>query len=94
MLTHVIYLLQTLDDINDMDDVKRKWSCLNVLAGNSKIPSTEEVLMTDQDLQLSQKFIRRIIKRWDTSMNLYTHNCQHFSSYVKDLLKGEEVCPL
>jgi hypothetical protein len=25
-------------------------------------------------------------------MNLYTHNCQHFSNFVTDLMKEEEIC--
>ena len=34
----------------------------------------------DYDLQL---FIKYIINNWESSMNLYTHNCQHFSNFVK-----------
>ena len=80
--------------MNDVEDVKRKWSCLNMIASNTNNPSLEEVLMTDEELLYAQKFIKRIVKKWDTSMNLYTHNCQHFSGFVKDLLKEEEICPI
>jgi phage FluMu protein gp41 len=26
------------------------------------------------------------IKKWNTTMNLYTHNCQHFSKFVNDII--------
>jgi hypothetical protein len=80
--------------MNDIEDVKRKWSCLNMITSNTNNPSLEDVLTTDEELQYAQKFIKRIVKKWHTSMNLYTHNCQHFSGFVKDLLKDEEICPL
>ena len=56
--------------------------------------SLEDVLRTDEELLHAQKFIKRIVKKWDTSMNLYTHNCQHFSGFVQELLKNEEICPI
>lgn len=34
----------------------------------------------DYDLQF---FIKSIIEKWSNSMNLYTHNCQHFSYFIK-----------
>lgn len=30
-----------------------------------------------------QYFIKEIISKWKSSMNLYNHNCQHFSNFVK-----------
>ena len=36
--------------------------------------------------------IDRIYRKWSCSMNLYTHNCQHFSHFVGDLLTYERVC--
>jgi hypothetical protein len=30
-----------------------------------------------------QYFIKNIIKKWSNSMNLYNHNCQHFSYFIK-----------
>ena len=82
------------DDVNDVEDVKKKWSCLNRMSTDERSASHHEVLLLDDELRHAQKFIKRIIKKWDTSMNVYTHNCQHFSWFVKDLLKEEEVCPL
>ena len=61
---------------------------------NPQTPSLEEIFSSDEELIETQKFIRRIVKKWDTSMNLYTHNCQHFSGFVKDLLREEEICML
>lgn len=84
----------TVDNIYDVEDVKRKWSCLNMIADHTHKSSVEEIFQSDGELIETQKFIKRIMKKWDTSMNLYTHNCQHFSWFVKDLLKDEEVCLL
>ena len=36
--------------------------------------------------------IERIYRKWSCKMNLYTHNCQHFSYFVGDLLSYERVC--
>jgi hypothetical protein len=42
--------------------------------------------ITDQTFKkIKNKKIKKIIidiKSWNTSMNLYTHNCQHFSKYI------------
>lgn len=82
------------DDVNDVENIYKKWSCLNKMSNGERSPPHHDLLLLDNDLRLAQKFITRVIKRWDTSMNAYTHNCQHFSWFVKDLLKEEEVCPL
>ena len=31
-------------------------------------------------------FMKDIINNWPTSMNLYTHNCQHFSNFIQENL--------
>lgn len=87
-------VFETTDDINDVEDVKKKWSCLNMMTSSTNCPTLEDVLRTDEELLHAQKFIKRIVKKWDTSMNLYTHNCQHFSGFVRELLKNEEICPI
>jgi len=28
------------------------------------------------------------VKKWNTNMNLYTHNCQHFSAFVENKIIG------
>lgn len=49
-----------------------------------------------EELALMQKTIDRIYhkwnKRWNTHMNFYTHNCIHFSYFVRQMLKEDEVC--
>ena len=81
-------------NVHDVADVKRQWSCLNMMSANPQTPSLEDVFSSDGDMIETQKFIRRIVKKWDTSMNLYTHNCQHFSWFVKNQLREEEICML
>ena len=56
-------------------------------------PSVDVALKANSELVLSQRFIKSIIENWDTSMNLYTHNCQHFSEFVKDLLNASGSFP-
>jgi hypothetical protein len=41
----------------------------------------------DESLQVVRQIIDRIHRRWSCNMNLYTHNCQHFSHFVRDMLK-------
>lgn len=76
--------------MNDLKGIKRKWSCLSCDHEMSK-PSAST---TDEEFSQAKKFINRIEKKWSTTMNLYTHNCQHFSYFVTDLLKEEEICLL
>jgi len=47
-----------------------------------------------EELALMHKTIERIYRRWNTRMNFYTHNCIHFSYFVRDMLKEDEVCPV
>ena len=46
----------------------------------------ESQLISDQVFKkIKNKNIKKFItniKTWNTSMNLYTHNCQHFSQYI------------
>jgi hypothetical protein len=49
---------------------------------SKKISNT--VFSNIRNLQI-KKFITKI-KEWNSVMNLYTHNCQHFSKYAKELL--------
>jgi len=37
----------------------------------------------DYELQI---FMKNIINNWTSSMNLYTHNCQHFSNFIHENL--------
>jgi hypothetical protein len=53
--------------------------------------STVTINNIDEENSQAKKFIKRIKKKWGSSMNLYTHNCQHFSNFVTDLLKEEEI---
>ena len=47
-----------------------------------------------EELALMHKTIERIYRRWNTRMNFYTHNCIHFTYFVRDMLKEDDVCPV
>ena len=47
-----------------------------------------------EELELMHKTIERIYRRWNTRMNFYTHNCIHFSYFVREMLKEDDVCPV
>jgi len=47
-----------------------------------------------EELELMHKTIERIYRRWNTRMNFYTHNCIHFSHFVRNMLKEDDVCPV
>ena len=46
----------------------------------------------DEDFIFIQQFLKRIYRKWNCSMNLYSHNCQHFSNFVFNLMKKEVIC--
>ena len=50
--------------------------------------SLESQQLTDTVVHsIHDKDIKKIlyeVKKWNTNMNLYTHNCQHFSEFVKN----------
>jgi hypothetical protein len=60
---------------------------LHVKEKNSQYQNyLESQLISDQVFKkIKNKKIKKFItniKTWNTSMNLYTHNCQHFSQYI------------
>jgi hypothetical protein len=76
------YMLSNNEFIN-------KWHIMNVKDPYKSIELTNNILENncnkkkycrDNDLQL---FMKYIINNWSSSMNLYTHNCQHFSNFIK-----------
>ena len=91
------FLLVDAADYTTSDTIKSLWTCYSL--GNEHVCNLQHGVVdwsapSQEDLDRSKKFIKRIQRKWDCSMNLYTHNCQHFSWFVQDLFKGEAVCPL
>jgi hypothetical protein len=70
----IIRVLRIPDAAGDLD-ITNSWKSVS-----EKSESTADI----NDLQ-----IIRLIKRtksWNTEMNMYTHNCQHFSAFMQGLL--------
>lgn len=67
---------------NNKKDIIKHWYSIN-----SKLTVYESQLLTDKTYKnIKDEFIKekmsKIVK-WDAHMNIYYHNCQHFSSFVK-----------
>jgi hypothetical protein len=62
-------------DFNDDDKLVNKW------IQESKTP--ENSIFYDIELK---KIMNQVNEEWYQYMNLYTHNCQHFSYYLKNKL--------
>ena len=72
----------SLEKYNNKKDIINHWHSVN-----SKLTAYESKLLTDKTYEnIKDEFIKekmsKIVK-WDSRMNLYYHNCQHFSSFVK-----------
>lgn len=83
--------------IKDLQTIKRKWLCVGfpdtaencLVDDNSKILTFAEMMaMTDVD-DTVKTVIEQIYRKWSCSMNLYNHNCQHFSDFVADMLRKD-----
>ena len=67
---------------DNKNDIINHWHSIN-----SKLTAYESLLLTDKIYEnINDEFIKekmsKIVK-WDSHMNLYYHNCQHFSYFVK-----------
>jgi uncharacterized phage-associated protein len=75
----------SLEKYSSKKDIINHWHSVN-----SKLTAYESQLLTDKTYEnINDEFIKekmsKIIK-WDSHMNLYYHNCQHFSSFVKQTI--------
>lgn len=58
-------------------------------AGDLDITNSWKVLSEEPAADINDRHIIRLIQRtksWNTEMNMYTHNCQHFSAFMHGLL--------
>ena len=89
--------------LSNLNTLKRSWCCLGPdavagldddenIKGWSLVSDLEncEDLGSDYDILLS--LIRRIQRKWDCNMNLYKHNCIHFSNFCMQVAKQDLVC--
>jgi hypothetical protein len=59
---------------------------------NTLLRSITNLDELSEDYLFCVKLIERVQRRWSLRMNLYHHNCQHFSDYVLALVAQDEVC--
>jgi hypothetical protein len=62
------------------------WNKSNNVTTLVSLHQTISAIQTMNDTFLREKMMY-IIQHWDTSMQLYTNNCQHFSRYAKNYLE-------
>lgn len=85
---------------SEIFSLKEQWSCISMpdMSWKAKLieklhPTPEIELADDDDDLLEIKSIIDDVKtKWSHDMHLYSHNCQHFSRYVVQLLKNYECC--
>jgi hypothetical protein len=74
--------LRHFDSISIFDDNKiiEKWNEDNNCSWKESIKKTNKVFSDIHDLKIKNKI--KNIRTWKNEMNLYNHNCQHFSFSV------------
>ena len=85
---------ELLDVEFDNDAVLESMPASNV-ASSTSLHANDIVMIADElpdDYALLIKLIERIKRKWDCNMNLYNHNCQHFSEFVLHMVRHDEVC--
>lgn len=92
----VRFLKDGFNSVKEFQEIKGTWACMNYDDYNpiESMEVSESALngVTEPELQHVKNAIKRIQKQWNSEMNFYTHNCRHFSAFVKRFLKSEEVC--
>ena len=90
------FLKDGFNSVKEFQEIKDTWACMNYDDYNpmQSVEVSESALncVTEPELQQVKKAIQRIQSQWDTDMHFYTHNCRHFSGFVKKFLAAEEVC--
>lgn len=85
--------------LNNLKELKKTWSCLGP-AGDLERSELDAILNSSsptldtlkEDYESVIQLIARIKRKWNCRMNLYSHNCQHFSAFVERLVRKDEVC--
>jgi hypothetical protein len=82
----------------NLEALKRTWSCMGP-ASDDQFAEINTFLQSSADNQAEDylfcvALIERVKRKWSTRMNLYHHNCQHFSHFVLNLVTKDEVCAI
>ena len=76
--------------VENIDDMMRlnSWACIADYNDDS-------AASTKETLELFYPILKKIMTKWDGSkINLYFHNCQHFSRFVGILVQKSECCSI
>jgi hypothetical protein len=70
---------------------KQPWDLLlgKNVKGRVRLRHVTKLDNSESQIFIKNNKIKKIVKKlfeWDPTMNLYTHNCQHFSSYAKKVI--------
>jgi len=71
----------TIDDDEKIIEELKKFMDLNITCEQSQEMS-DSVVRSIKNIEVLEFFKK--VTQWGRSMNLYSHNCQHFSRYVED----------
>jgi hypothetical protein len=77
--------IRHIEDVSFFEDeqIEEKWSNMNNIDFIESQKLSDKTYKEINDPEM--KNIIDKIKEWNNSMNLYTHNCQHFSSFVSGI---------
>jgi len=81
--------LRRIDNVNfnETDEIVSEWNSMNE---RNEYQSEKLSHKTYDRIHNSEiKSFISLAKKWDKSMNVYTHNCQHFSSYAKRIYDSD-----
>ena len=72
---------------NDTDKILSKWNSINE---NNEYQSDKlSTAIYNRIYNFELKTFIALVKKWDKLMNMYTHNCQHFSSHAERIYASE-----
>lgn len=84
-----IRLRQIMTNIENSDHIIEQWNKMNrvdALASWKLSKNTYQKIRNPQIKAIVDKSLK-----WQPYMNLYTHNCQHFSHFVKNITRLERL---
>lgn len=84
----------------DLKELKRTWACMGSAGSleleqiNDNLKEITNAAELEEDYKVLLKVIERVQRKWNCSMNLYSNNCQHFSAFVRELVRSDAVCEI
>ena len=78
-----IRLRYIITNMENTDVIIEKWDNMNKVHHDISYQLSKRVYTNIQNKQIKNIIYQSF--KWEPYMNLYTHNCQHFSHYVKNI---------